>query len=203
MKRKKLLFALIPILLLLGIGIFLFLKKAEPAPEDVCTATGESALLSLKDICGESRVEKLGDIKEARGNEHPEQYLSNSSTYSLDEEAIEVYVETYLTAAESTAQAKNLTLQALIVEEWGYESIDSYREEASQLVLDFIKQRLAVYTAAKELNLSITEKEYDSKLNVYALSFGYSSAEEFTYACTPASIANEMLYDKVISTLQE
>lgn len=204
MNKKRLFLVIIPlVLLILGIGIYLFIQHKNMPSTEAGIATGESALAALTDICGESRVEELADISKAKGDPSPEQYLTQNSTYTLDDEAIEIYVESYITAAESTAQAKSVSVQTLIVEEWGYESIDAYRAEAKELVLDFIKQRLAIYEAAKELDVSIVQSEYESKLSVYALNFGYSTAEEFIYACTPASIANEMLYDKVLGILQE
>lgn len=171
--------------------------------EEVGAATGASALESFKDIAGESFIETLGDIGDAKKGGTPVAYLAESSVYILDDEAIEIYVESYITAAESTAQATGTTVEKLIVEEWGYESIDAYREEAKELAHTFIKERLAVYEAAKEKNIKITEKEYESQLSVYALKFGYATAVEFEYACTPASIANEMLYDKTVNELME
>ena len=160
---------------------------------------GTVALLSFQEIAGDSYVEVLADLKEVKKSKDPIDYLTKNSTYVLDEEAIEVYVESYITAAESTAQATGVTIEKLIVEEWGYESIDAYRAEAKELSLTFIKERLAVYQIAKDKKIKVTESDYKEQLADYARKFGYATTEEFEYACTPVSIANEMLYEKVVS----
>ena len=146
-------------------------------------------------------MEVLADLKEVKRSKDPIDYLTKNSTYVLDEEAIEVYVESYITAAESTAQATGVTIEKLIVEDWGYESIDAYRAEAKELSLTFIKERLAVYQIAKDKKIKVTESDYKEQLADYARKFGYATTEEFEYACTPVSIANEMLYEKTLNTL--
>lgn len=165
-------------------------------------ADGRSALESFKDIAGESYIESLASLKDAKESEDALKYITLNSMYVFDEHAIEVYVESYITAAESTAQATGTTVERLIVDEWGYESIEAYREEARELSLNFIKERLAVYEIAKNKGLKIREKEYKELLGTYAVNFGYATAAEFEYACTPASIANEMLYDKTLKELE-
>ena len=106
---------------------------------DVGASNGKQALESFKDIAGESYVEELADLKKAKESEDVLTFLTENSIYVFDEEAIEIYVESYITAAESTAQAKGISVDKLIVEEWGYESIDAYREEAKALAIGFIK----------------------------------------------------------------
>ena len=199
-KTLAIILAVIASIVLLGIIIGVVMFKFGHNDEKGA-ATGASALESFKDIAGESFVETLGDLKEAKKRGEPAKYLAENSVYILDDEAIEIYVESYITAAESTAQATGTTVEKLIVEEWGYESIDAYREEAKQLAHTFIKERLAVYEAAKSRGVKITESEYKEQLSVYAVKFGYATAVEFEYACTPASIANEMLYDKTLNEL--
>ena len=163
---------------------------------------GTVALLSFQEIAGDSYVEVLADLKEVKRSKDPVDYLTKNSTYVLDEEAIEIYVESYITAAESTAQAAGVTIEGLIVEDWGYESIDAYRAEAKEMSLAFIKERLAVYQIAQDQKIKVTESDYKEQLDAYARKFGYATTEEFEYACTPVSIANEMLYEKVVSEWQ-
>ena len=128
--------------------------------------------------------------------------IANSSRRVYDEVAIEKYAETYITGAESTAQAKNITTEQLIKDELGFNSIDDYRAEAKKEVESFVKKRLAVYEAAKKKHIKIGSGEYEELLPAYASNFGYNTEEEFEYACTPGSIANEMLYDKTTAKLK-
>lgn len=189
-------------ILMIAVGavlIFAAVSGREQNPEKG-TADGKSALAALKEIAGESRVETLASFKEAKKSDDPEQFLADNSIYIMDEEAVERFAETYLTGAESTAQASGVTTEALI-KEWGYESLDSYKEEAKAEALSFIKKRLAVYEAANKKHITISSGEYEKKLGTYATSFGYNTKEEFVYACEPASIANEMLYDKTVKNL--
>lgn len=93
------------------------------------------------------------------------------------------------------------SVEKLIVDTWGYESIDAYREEAKLLANTFIKERLVIYELAKDKKIKISTQEYEVQLGSYAINFGYATAEEFVYACMPVSIANEMLYDKVLNEI--
>lgn len=202
LKKEKvfhivLIIAVIVVAFLAGFLISFGIKNLRNNP-DVGASNGKQALESFKDISGESYVEELADLKKAKESEDVLTFLTENSIYVFDEEAIEIYVESYITAAESTAQAKGISVDKLIVEEWGYESIDAYREEAKALAFGFIKERLAVYEIAKQKNFKVTGKEYKEQLSTYANKFGYATTAEFEYACTPASIANEMLYDKTL-----
>lgn len=201
--NKKKVFGLLLLLLLvaLGIGCLFLFGRDNRVDEQTGAADGQSALAAFEDIAGESRIDSLADLQAAKDSPSPVAYLVENSVYVLDNAAIEVYAESYITAAESTAQAAGITVESLIVEEWGYDSVQAYRNEAMELTLSFIKKRLAVYGAAGEMGVGITQKEYEDKLNTYAVNFGYATAQEFTYACTPASIANEMLYDKTLDVL--
>lgn len=169
---------------------------------EIGKADGKSALKNMEAICGNSYVETLGDLKEAGKQVAPEEYLAENSTFVLDEAAIETYAETYITGAESSAQAKNMTTEQFVKEELGFDSIEDYRAEAKKEVENFVKQRLAVYEAAKKKNVKISTKDYDELLEAYASNFGYNTEEEFEYACTPGSIATEMLFDKTTARLK-
>ena len=189
---------LVGVLFVIGIVAGVFIANRNQIRTEVGASSGEIALESFKSVAGDSYVEKLPNLKDAKASGDVLKFLRENSTYVLDEEAIEIYVESYITAAESTAQATGVSLDELIVDTWGYESIDAYREAAKELTDTFIKERLAVYTIAKDKNIKISEDEYKESLNTYAINFGYATAEEFVYACMPVSIANEMLYDKVV-----
>ncbi len=189
------------VLVVVVVGSFSIFSGSSGDP-DVGKATGKGAIESMQDVCGNSYVEELASLKEAGKQEAPEKYLAENSVFVLDEAAIERYAETYITGAESTAQTRNMTTEQLIKEELGFESIDAYRAEAKKEVENFVKERLSVYEAAKEKNIRINSREYEELLPAYASSFGYNTEEEFEYACTPHSIANEMLYDKTTAKLK-
>lgn len=205
MKWKKVIIPLIIltlIILTVAAGFFLKFGMNPGNPENQGSATGESALESLQDYCGESYVDVLADLGEVRKAELPIEYLVENSVYIMDEAAIEVTVQSYVTGAESTASATGKTTEA-VVQEYGYSTVDEYRDAVRQQVEEFIRTHLAVYTAAKKEHVSISEKEYKEKLAEYGEKFGYEDLEEFTYYCSPASIANEMLYDKMYASLTE
>jgi len=164
-------------------------------------ATGKSALEAFKDVAGESYVDELADLRKMPDGEDPVVYLAENSAFVMDDEAVEIYIQGYVTAAESSAQAKGISVEKLLIDEWGFESVDAYRKEAEKTSMKFIKEHLAVFEYAMRKNVKIVEKEYEEQLSSYALKFGYATAEEFVYDCTPASIANEMLYDKTVDML--
>ena len=200
-ERKEMKFVFLALVVVVAIILAMAFFGGAGNPE-VGKATGESALKSMEDICGNSYVESLASLKEAGKQEAPEEYLAENSVYVLDEVAIEKYAETYITGAESTAQAKNITTEQLIKDELGFNSIDDYRAEAKKEVESFVKKRLAVYEAAKKKHIKIGSGENEELLPAYASNFGYNTEEEFEYACTPGSIANEMLYDKTTAKLK-
>lgn len=201
-KRNMVISAVLVLVIVLIAGVVIVMKNAASDPE-VGAATGKSALAAMKDICGDSYVETLADLKEAGKVEAPEEYLMENSVFVMDEAAVDKYVETYISGAESSAQASGVSTDAYIRDTLGYESIEKYRAAAKAEAEGFIKKRLAVYEAAKKKNIRISEKDYQELVSAYAATYGYSSVEEFTYACVPASIANEMLFDKTVAELKK
>lgn len=159
------------------------------------------ALSDMEEICGESRIETLADLKEFKRDGNPADFLSRNSVYVLDEEAVDRYVQTYVAGAESAAMAQGKSIEELIISDWGYESLESYKKAVREEAEDFIKKRLAVYEVAKIYDIAVNAKEYERLLGTYAERFSYTTAEEFSTDCTARSIADEMLYDKTIARM--
>ena len=199
--KKRICIGVAVSLFILGLIAGIYVMSRNKIQVEVGESNGEIALACFKQVAGDSYVEEIASLKEAKETDNPLRYLTENSTYVLDEEAIEIYVESYITAAESTAQATGVSVEKLIVDTWGYESIDAYREEAKLLANTFIKERLVIYELAKDKKIKISTQEYEEQLGSYAINFGYATAEEFVYACMPVSIANEMLYDKVLENI--
>lgn len=188
---------------LLGSALMVAILFALPWHADGEKMTdAEKALADMKEISGESRIETLADLKDAQRDEDPEKYLVENSVYVMDKEALDRYVQGFVAGAESTAMAGGVGTEEIIAE-WGYESLNAYKKAVKEEAEDFIKRRLAVFEAAGECGVSIGEKEYERLLNAYAARFSYGSREEFIFECTPASIANEMLYDKMLGRIQK
>lgn len=169
--------------------------------EEAAEATGKTALEAFRDIAGESRVESLATGL-AKGSKDPAGRLAEQSVFVIDKDAVGAYLESCMTGAESTAHAAGITCDELIMDEWGYDSVEAYRAHMEAEVTKFIKQRLAIYAAAEEKGMRITGREYKKRLPQYARRFGYEDTAGFEAACLPASIANEMLYDKVVDSMK-
>ena len=97
------------ILVLIVLCLYLF-RGSDIKNEELTAATGESAIADFQDIAGESRIDELADVREAKSSGEAAEYLMENSVYVMDDEAIELYLESYITAAESTAQAGGVTV---------------------------------------------------------------------------------------------
>lgn len=194
------------VILFLAVLIFFILSMKRPGEKGADwergEMTGQSALSMLQEVGGESRIDQLADLKLVTKEEDPAQYLVRNSVFLMDEEAVEAYVGTCLTGAESTARAENMTCEDLVMKEWGYESMDAYLQDVKEQVTDFLKCRLVVYEAARIKGIQITGKDYEKLLPSYAERFGFEDEQEFAFSCTPASIACEMLFDRTCSWLE-
>lgn len=178
-----------------------FTRDSRPAEERRET-DGTIALESLKDVAGESKLVSLADLEQAAKQEVPEEYISENSTYEMDDDAIKEYIQRYLTALESTAAASNVTPTAL-VQEMGYESLEDYEAVVTDMVGEFVKQRLAVYTVAVDDHVTLSESQYNELVESYMEEYGYEDVETFEQECIPQSIANEMLFDVTLDHIIE
>ena len=124
---------------------------------------------------GGSRIDGYAGTKSAYGQSDPAAYLADHSTFLIDQDAVESYVSEQIAGLEST----------------------------SFTTCFYLKKRLCIYRAAKDLRLRISEDEYTRLLPSYAQNYGFDSAEAFSYVCLPGSIASEMLYDKTVDMLKE
>lgn len=203
MKRNKriLLSAAVIVFAVTAAAFAVYRRDFRIISDETGEANAVSALKHLQAIAGESKVTDVADLKRIPDNLTVEDYLIKNSIFSLDEETMDRTVQTYLTGAESTAAARGLTAEQLIVGEWGYESVESYRQKTEEELDRFVKLRLAVYETAKDRHITISAKEYEEMLEDYAAVHGYEDAGTFAYECRPSSIADEMLYDKTLNAL--
>jgi FKBP-type peptidyl-prolyl cis-trans isomerase (trigger factor) len=204
MKKWKYAIIAIAVLILAVGGVwFGFHRGSSTDNDEAKSADRDTAMAALKDICGNSKVDTLADLSIAATKEDPEAYLEENSIYVMDEEAVDKFIQSYLSGAESTAQAQGITTEQLVKDSFGYDSLDEYIEEKKQEITSFVKQRLAVYEAAGKEHITIKEKEFEELLPSYMAAYGYDDEDTFLYECKPSSIAVEMLYDKTLSSIRE
>jgi len=151
---------------------------------------------------GGSKIDGYAGTKSAYGQSDPAGYLVNHSSFLVDQDAVESYVSEQIAGLESTSFTTGQGIEELLLEK-GYDSLDEYRQDLMAETSLFIKKRLCIYHAAKDLKLCISEDEYTELLPSYAQKYGFDSADEFSYICLPATIASEMLYDKTVDVLKE
>lgn len=154
-----------------------------------------------EEFSGESRLDRFVGAQEARGQADPVAYMIQNSTFLIDQKEIEAKVAERLSGMESTAAAKGVSVSEYLWE-CGYGSAEAYEEAVKEEITQFVKGRICVYQAAKELGISIAEDEYETLLPNYAKKFGFSDAETFATVCQPGTIASEMLYDKTVEALK-
>lgn len=153
-----------------------------------------------EEFSGSSKIDSFVGASKAKGQTDPVAYMIENSTFLLDQSSIEELVADQLAGAESTANVQGVSVEEYLSDQ-GYDSVDSYTEKLTDDVTEFIKARMCVYEAAKELGISITEEEYKELLPEYASRYGYDDPDEFSYVCRPGTIACEMLYDKTVTAL--
>ena len=153
-----------------------------------------------EEFSGSSKIDSFVGTSKAKGQTDPVAYMIENSTFLLDQSSIEELVVDQLAGAESTANVQGVSVEEYLSDQ-GYDSVDSYTEKLTDDVTEFIKARMCVYEAAKELGISITEEEYKELLPEYASRYGYDDPDEFSYVCRPGTIACEMLYDKTVTAL--
>lgn len=192
-----------------GIGIILvgvlvgklFLGQKEK--DEVGRADAAYAQEVIKDgPGGGSRIDGYAGTKSAYGQSDPAAYLADHSTFLIDQDAVESYVSEQIAGLESTSFTTGQGIEELLLEK-GYDSLDDYRQDLMEETSFYVKKRLCIYRAAKDLRLRISEDEYTKLLPSYAQNYGFDSAEAFSYVCLPGSIASEMLYDKTVDVLKE
>lgn len=166
------------------------------------SADARSAQAALNEGYGDTILESLGDIKEAKNHEDPLKWLVDNSVVTVDEDGINRMVDEYKTGAETTAMASGITYEQMI-SQLGYASEDEMTAKLFDYYVSFVKERTVAIAVADEKNITVSHKYYEENLTKYAERFGYEDGETFEYECDPDSIANEMLYDKVVKWLRK
>ncbi len=200
---KKILLGAGLLCLILAGGICGLGRPWYTAGKGLGSATGHTALKALGELYGGSRVEKLAELSGLSTGKEPVRYLLENSVFILDADYMEKRVSADQFAMESIAQMQGCSYAEYITLQRGYESVDAYEQECYQIYERFVKERLAVYEAAKRKNIVVSTTEYQELLPKYAERFGYGEdVRKFEQECDKDSIAKEMLYDKTIERLQ-
>lgn len=88
---------------------------------------------------------------------------------------------------------------------FGMEVDEFFSEYYGMSMEDYAKDRLRTQCAqdllVKAENLAITEEEYETELQKYVEDYGYESSEELLETYTEEELREEMLYNKLMSTL--
>ena len=205
MKKKAVIAAIVVaavLVIAVVAGLFLLPKGNK---EDARDEKGEAKPSYAMDIIeeefsGSSKIDSFVGASKAKGQADPVAYMIENSTFLLDQSSIEVQVADQLAGMESTAYVQGVSAEEYLSDQ-GYDSVDAYTEKLTDDVTEFVKARMCVYEAARELGLSITEDEYEELLPEYASRYGYDDPDEFSYVCRPGTIACEMLYDKTVAAL--
>lgn len=192
----------IGLLALIGMSAVFWNLPERTAGDGKGSATGAYALRVLKEMYGDSYVEQLADLEEAAKAPAPQAYLRERSSFVVDKDLIEEKVQESVLGAEASALSEGITVEQFLRERWGYEDLETYRNEKEQEYMEFLKERLAVYEAARDRHITISRSEYRELLPAYAAAFGYDDMEQFELECDRDSIACEMLYDKTIRSLK-
>lgn len=205
MKKKIVITVLVVAVVLIGVALGGFFLLPKENKEDARDEKGEAKPSYAMDIVeeefsGSSKIDSFVGASKAKGQTDPVAYMIENSTFLLDQSSIEELVADQLAGAESTANVQGVSVEEYLSDQ-GYDSVDSYTEKLTDDVTEFIKARMCVYEAAKELGISITEEEYKELLPEYASRYGYDDPDEFSYVCRPGTIACEMLYDKTVTVL--
>lgn len=205
MKKKAVIAAIVVaavLVIAVVAGLFLLPKGNK---EDARDEKGEAKPSYAMDIIeeefsGSSKIDSFVGASKAKGQADPVAYMIENSTFLLDQSSIEEQVADQLAGMESTANVQGVSVEEYLSDQ-GYDSVDAYTEKLTDDVTEFVKARMCVYEAARELGLSITEDEYEELLPEYASRYGYDDPDEFSYVCRPGTIACEMLYDKTVAAL--
>lgn len=205
MKKKAVIAAIVvaAVLVIAVVAGFFLLPKGNQ--EDARDEKGEAKPSYAMDIIeeefsGSSKIDSFVGASKAKGQADPVTYMIENSTFLLDQSSIEENVADQLAGMESTANVQGVSVDEYLSDQ-GYDSVDAYTEKLTDDVTEFVKARMCVYEAARELGLSITEDEYEELLPEYASRYGYDDPDEFSYVCRPGTIACEMLYDKTVAAL--
>lgn len=187
MKKK---IAIVISFLLLGILLLMFFNIKNPM------VNGTDGIELLQSEYGNQKITKL-----STDNSNEDSIITNS-TYELDEDSIDEKINEIKVGIEDTALANGTTYEQLLMNEYGYDSEESFEETTKTQIENFIKLRLAVYTYAENNKINLTKKEYNEKLQEYATKFGYDDKSKFTEECDENTIACEMLYDKTLNLIK-
>ncbi len=118
--------------------------------------------------------------------------VKNGSTVGENEEAFNAYYDENKKPYEEYAQ-QNSTDLATILQQMGYQSEDEYKESVKSQFEDYN----VLAKIAKDNNLTVTQKEYDTLVNAIVVSEdGYATVEEFEKQVSKQRLVDSMMINK-------
>ena len=142
-------------------------------------------------------------------------YLTENSVYtSLPSEMLEGYKATYLKSYEASAKQNGTTLEQYALS-GGYLSLDDFKEKVINSAAEqLLKEKLLMYHAAKQLNISVTDEQAREAANnefkayiepniaYYTMAYGISDLESYINHMGGITIYKEnLIFSKIVTEL--
>lgn len=140
-------------------------------------------------------------------------YLTESSEYiSLPTDMLEGYKSTFVKSYEASAVQNGTTLEQYAMTN-GYLSLDDFKQKVIYSAAEgLLKEKLVLYSAAKELDINVTDEEartlandefkqyIEPNLSYYTMAYGISDLESYLNSMGGLSAYKEnLLFSKVIT----
>ena len=123
------------------------------------------------------------------------QIVEGSTYHSLPEEEVERIYNLYRSTYEQYAEMYGVDYETFLAEYLG--ATDEQLYEMSE---SYVKEDLTLYQLVKELNVELTEEEFNEGVQYYADSYGVS-VEEFLAYYNEDDVRLSLIYEKVLNLI--
>ena len=187
----------------------LILKNAKVFGENI------KSVDDLKKTVAEQLKDEFNSYNDNLKVEAAWKYLTENSVYtSLPSEMLEGYKATYLKSYEASAKQNGTTLEQYALS-GGYLSLDDFKEKVINSAAEqLLKEKLLMYHAAKQLNISVTDEQAREAANnefkayiepniaYYTMAYGISDLESYINHMGGLTIYKEnLIFSKIVTEL--
>lgn len=110
----------------------------------------------------------------------------------------EAFVDFYLTYAEYYGSFYDLNTETALQVFFGFDSTDALEELGEVYAYDLVKKDLVLNAIAKKQNLTLSDEEYEARLQQYVIDYGYEAVEDFLLDYDEEEVDLSIFYDYVL-----
>ena len=132
-----------------------------------------------------------------------DKYVESCKVIKYPETETRNYYNRLVDSYSQMAVYYGTTLEGFVTAQYGYSDVDEFLSYVLNTAMASVKEEMIIILTAKEKNIEISEKEYETKGLELAKEAGYDNLKEYQKAVGKNNIEVQISLDKILAELSE